>query len=599
MRIHDDISQNDLIDDATMNYKDTMATAAMSLMLLGLASFQEISAINVKGNSPRGSSMALSAPPPILLQRSLADDSIEKSQLSALQDLYNATNAISSSNFQDWFRPFTDPLHTHYCNFTGVSCDDDLYVTSLDLNQTGLLGTIPDSIRTLVRLRRFKVWMNDHVGVIPNAFGDLKELESLILGQNSFVGTIPEGLSQVTSLRRLLLQSNDLSGTVPNWLCNLSNLRELDFSRNVGLTGTLPACLGDLPNLREVRVRNSGFSGEIPPVLCARSEFACDGVACGAGTYQFPDGRQTSETTSCLACPTSSSLVIGQMNCDRDLGNTYEPSSSPSLSPSTEPSFRPTVFPSSSSSSNPSVAPSKPPSTAPSTPPSVAPSTIPSLSPSFLPTADLALFPSSVPSTGPTSSMLSTTNSPSSVPSQVMTDYNPATNNTPPSAAPSQEMMTRSPSHIPSVVPTLVPFDFPSFLPSESPSEPVLSPSTDFVIGGLNQGTTDDDAPKNWTWPVIAVILLLALCLLVGLFILARRRRRNRSEHSESLDCFPDDDSASIASSPPPEPVDPFCFPEIKEQVCFGHFKFVLCAIFFVNQGSSSLFLFSALVTRP
>jgi hypothetical protein len=160
-------------------------------------------------------------------------------------------------------------------------------------------------------------------------------------------------------------------------------------------------------------------------------------------------------------------------------------------------------------------------------------------------------------------------------------------------------MMTRSPSHIPSVVPTLVPFDFPSFLPSESPSEPVLSPSTDFVIGGLNQGTTDDDAPKNWTWPVIAVILLLALCLLVGLFILARRRRRNRSEHSESLDCFPDDDSASIASSPPPEPVDPFCFPEIKEQVCFGHFKFVLCAIFFLNQGSSSFFLFSALVTRP
>lgn len=590
---------NDLIDGATMNYKDTMATAAMSLMLLGLASFQEISAINVKGNSPRGSSMALSAPPPILLQRSLADDSIEESQLSALQDLYNATNAISSSNFQDWFRPFTEPLHTHYCNFTGVSCDDDLYVTSLDLNQTGLLGTIPDSIRTLVRLRRFKVWMNDHVGVIPNAFGDLKELESLILGQNSFVGTIPEGFSQVTSLRRLLLQSNDLSGTVPNWLCNLSNLRELDFSRNVGLTGTLPACLGDLPNLREVRVRNSGFSGEIPPVLCARSEFGCDGVACGAGTYQFPDGRQTSETTPCLACPTSSSLVIGQMNCDRDLGNTYEPSSSPSLSPSTEPSFRPTVFPSSSPSSNPSVAPSKPPSTAPSTPPSVAPSTIPSLSPSFLPTADLALFPSSVPSTGPTSSMLSTTNSPSSVPSQVMTDYNPATNNTPPSAAPSQEMMTRSPSHIPSVVPTLVPFDFPSFLPSESPSEPVLSPSTDFVIGGLNQGTTEDDAPKNWTWPVIAVILLLALCLLVGLFILARRRRRNRSEHSESLDCFPDDDSASIASSPPPEPVDPFCFPEIKEQVCFGPFKFVLCAIFFVNQGSSSFFLFSALVTRP
>jgi hypothetical protein len=45
--------------------------------------------------------------------------------------------------------------------------------------------------------------------------------------------------------------------------------------------------------------------------------------------------------------------------------------------------------------------------------------------------------------------------------------------------------------------------------------------------------------------------------------------------------------------------VDPFCFPEIKVQACFGPFKFVLCAIFFVSQGSSSFFLFSALVTRP
>ena len=109
----------------------------------------------------------------------------------------------------------------------------------------------------------------------------------------------------------------------------------------------------------------------------------------------------------------------------------------------------------------------------------------------------------------------------------------------------------------------------PSLLPSRSPSsEPVLSPSAGFVVGGLNQGAYDNDSPENWTWVVVAVILLLALCLLVGLGILVRRRR-NRSEQSESLDCFPDVDSASVASSPSPEPVDPFSFPEIKEQVCF------------------------------
>ena len=421
---------------ATIEFKDTMAIAAMSLMLLGLVSFRVVTcnASNVKGNSSHRTSMAWLAPSPLLIQRSLADASVEEGQLSALQDLYDATNASSSLNFQDWFRPSTDPLHTHYCNFTGVSCDDEFYVTGLDLNQTGLLGTIPDSIKNLHRLRRFKVWMNDHGGVIPNAFGDLEELESLILGQNNFVGTIPEDLSKVSSLRRLLLQTNELSGTVPNWLCNLSNLRELDFSRNAGLIGTLPACLGDLPNLREIRVRNAGFSGEIPPVLCARSEFGCDGIACGPGTYQFPHGRQTSESRPCLACPTPSS-VIGQMNCDGGIGNTYEPSSSPSLSPSTEPSFRPTVSP--SSSANPSLAPS--------IPPSAAPSATSSLPPTFLPSGVPTVLLSSVPSTGPTSSTLPTTNSPSFVPSQVVTVRNLPTTNTNPSSAPSREMMTLAP----------------------------------------------------------------------------------------------------------------------------------------------------------
>lgn len=496
---------------------------------------------------------------------------VENSQTSALQDAYDAMNASASSNFQNWFRSIDDPLHSHYCDFTGVTCDEEFYVTSLDLNETGLSGTIPHSVGNLDRLSWFKVWKNDHYGTIPIAFGELKDLEHLILGQNNLSGTIPSELAGASSLRRLLVQSNKLSGTIPAALCNLSNLRVLDVSRNKGLVGTLPFCLSSLPNLREVRLRDAGLTG-IPAELCSLSEYGCDGVACSAGTYQFPHGRQISDSTQCLACPTTSPL-IGRTSCDEGTGATYMPSTSPTMSPSAFPSSRPTGFPSALPSAAPSSAPSFLPSVTPSLSPSTEPSPAPSIAPTMIPSVNpsVSAFPSDVPSFVPTSSFqpsllsLSPTES-SGNPSEAPSGRPTIVESMPlPSLAPSLDKASYSsaPSSQPSSKPSN---EAPSDAPTVEGNTNSLSPSSDFVAGGLNQGAYEDDgSPEKWTWGVVVVILCVASCCLLGIIIAARRRHGNRQ--GDSIDCLSDDDNSDLPASSIREPIDPFSFPECRDEV--------------------------------
>ena len=545
--------------------------------------------------------------PPLFPETVLTGLGVEGSQEKGLRDLYDATNATSSPHFLNWFRPFDDPLHTHYCNFTGVSCDSELYVIRLDLNESGLSGTIPDSIRNLERLRWFKVWMNFHIGTIPSAFGELQHLEHLILGQNSFSGSIPSELGNAYMLKRVLIQSNDITGTIPTDLCKLSHLRALDFSRNSGMFGTLPSCLGDLPNLRYVRIRDSGLTGEIPLELCARSDYGCDGVACRDGSFQFPDGRQTSSSTPCLECPTFSSF-IGRTHCEGNTSDSHMPSMPPTMFPSTLASTVPSAAPTSSPPRNPSTAPSMRPTVGPSMFPSDVPSIQPSDSPSLTTRSD-------VPSIFPTEA-----SSRSIHPSAILSFA--------PSIGPS--FMSRDPSVQPSVAPSYIglpPFfsrnslrptlafsSMPTSLPvtdassattpsptqtdlSESPtSEPAttsLSPSSDFVVGGLNHGEYQDDSPEVWTWGVLAVILCVAACVLFGLVILGRRRRQSETEQGDSVECLTDVDSDMLCPSSRHEPVDPFCFPEIKEQVI--NLCRCSCCCTFVAQ----LILISRLLLSP
>ena len=335
----------------------------------------------------------LSSLPDVLIN----DIAVQKSQLLALQDLFDATGASEALSSLNWFRPANDPLYTHYCHFTGVACDNELYVISLDLNEMELSGTVPDSIRNFERLRRLNLRKNSFSGEIPPAIGNLTQLSSLILGENKFVGMIPATLGYSYNMRQLSLQSNDLTGTIPASLCQLPQLRTLDVSSNRGILGKLPACFGDLARLTNLRIQNSALTGQIPAALCEFSSYGCDGVACGAGSYQHPDGRQSSKSTPCTVCPDLSN-VIGRTSCSRSppLHSSSSPSSAPSaasmtIPPSSSPTIYsndPTTMPSSLPTQNPTAMPTTNPTEAsrsPSGSPSAAPSNEPTIATPFPP----------------------------------------------------------------------------------------------------------------------------------------------------------------------------------------------------------------------
>lgn len=85
----------------------------------------------------------------------------EQSQIDALMMLYNNTNmgTKSSLRFHNWF------TIDKYCDFTGVDCDSNGYVTSIDLTNSRLSGNLPSSLEALSELRTLKLVGNSIGGL--------------------------------------------------------------------------------------------------------------------------------------------------------------------------------------------------------------------------------------------------------------------------------------------------------------------------------------------------------------------------------------------------------------------------------------------------
>ncbi|KAJ9541204.1 hypothetical protein OSB04_027710 [Centaurea solstitialis] len=91
-------------------------------------------------------------------------------------------------------------------------------VTSLDLSEKGLVGSLSPYIGNLSFLRYTNFSNNQLHGSIPSEIGRLSRLQQLSLFQNSFTGEIPANISSCSKLWHLNLASNMLSGKIPNTL---------------------------------------------------------------------------------------------------------------------------------------------------------------------------------------------------------------------------------------------------------------------------------------------------------------------------------------------------------------------------------------------
>ncbi|KAL8540626.1 hypothetical protein ACS0TY_002032 [Phlomoides rotata] len=154
----------------------------------------------------------------------------EGDALSALKN-----NLLDPNNvLQSWDATLVNP-----CTWFHVTCNNDNYVTRVDLGNANLSGQLVSQLGALSFLQYLELYSNNISGPIPSELGNLTNLVSLDLYLNNLSGSIPATLGNLKRLRFLRLNNNTLTGQIPMTLTTVDTLQVLDLSTN-RLTGQIP-----------------------------------------------------------------------------------------------------------------------------------------------------------------------------------------------------------------------------------------------------------------------------------------------------------------------------------------------------------------------
>ncbi len=157
-----------------------------------------------------------------------------------LAALYNALDGPNWKSSTNWLSD--SPLDEWH----GVTLDGGRYVTSLNLGNNNLKGSIPVALGRLSRLVGLALDSNDLTGEIPAELGQLTQLTHLYLFSNRLTGNIPPELGRLSNLIHLCLDRNQLTGNLPEEFGQLVNLKWLHLFNNFSLTGMLSQSLTSL-----------------------------------------------------------------------------------------------------------------------------------------------------------------------------------------------------------------------------------------------------------------------------------------------------------------------------------------------------------------
>ncbi|MFX0210706.1 MAG: leucine-rich repeat domain-containing protein, partial [Candidatus Hodarchaeota archaeon] len=172
-------------------------------------------------------------------------------------------------------------------------------LTELNLTQTAIGQSLPESIGKLKKLKRLKL-RDTHISTLPDSIGKLTELEELDLSKNELrslpdIGNLkklksldlsfnkleklPSGIEELISLQTLYANRNELTNvpqnitalsnliylwlrdnqivSIPEDIGRLSKLRSLALSNNQ--IESIPSSIGDLEDLQELEVINNNI----------------------------------------------------------------------------------------------------------------------------------------------------------------------------------------------------------------------------------------------------------------------------------------------------------------------------------------------------
>eukprot|EP00522_Entomoneis_paludosa_P006889 CAMPEP_0172439602 /NCGR_PEP_ID=MMETSP1065-20121228/531_1 /TAXON_ID=265537 /ORGANISM="Amphiprora paludosa, Strain CCMP125" /LENGTH=2621 /DNA_ID=CAMNT_0013188305 /DNA_START=60 /DNA_END=7928 /DNA_ORIENTATION=- len=200
-----------------------------------------------------------------------------------LMSIFNSLDGKSWKHDDGW------GSDADFCTWYGVSCHGGSIrpgtVSSLDLSNNDLTGSLPDNIWLLTEATELDLSGNDIVVESFTKVGDASSLQTLKLSQNevkslagisnansllnfhctncNIQGPFPEEILQLKLLTKLFLNFNKLSGPLPSNIHQLNRLKELHLVHNQ-LNETLPYQLGYLFWMENLSIGNNKFIGAIP-----------------------------------------------------------------------------------------------------------------------------------------------------------------------------------------------------------------------------------------------------------------------------------------------------------------------------------------------
>ncbi|XWS62507.1 hypothetical protein CRYUN_Cryun06bG0016900 [Craigia yunnanensis] len=207
----------------------------------------------------------------------------ESDELQILLNFKSSQERSNTNIFSSWTQGKSA------CNFTGVVCNSNGFVTEINLPRQQLVGYLPfDSICELQSLEKIDLGNNSLHGKITEDLKKCARLQYLDLGQNAFSGEVPD-LSSLNGLKFLSLNNSGFSGLFP-WK-SLENLTELTFLSvgdnpfasspfplevlnleklywlyltNCSITGQIPKGIQNLTQLQNLELSDNRLSGSIP-----------------------------------------------------------------------------------------------------------------------------------------------------------------------------------------------------------------------------------------------------------------------------------------------------------------------------------------------
>ncbi|KAK9181292.1 hypothetical protein WN944_024429 [Citrus x changshan-huyou] len=154
--------------------------------------------------------------------------------------------------------------NTSVCTWIGITCDANSHrVTTLDISQFNLQGTIPPQLGNLSSLTTLNLSHNRLSGSVPSSIYTMHTLKFLDFTDNQLSGSVSSFVFNMSSILVIRLTNNIFSGEIPHEIANLPNLEALALGIN-NLVGVLPAPIFNMSTLKVLILINNSLSGSLP-----------------------------------------------------------------------------------------------------------------------------------------------------------------------------------------------------------------------------------------------------------------------------------------------------------------------------------------------